>query len=693
MPHYRIGIDIGGTFTDFAVHETESNRLIGLKVPTVPKRPVDAIVHGLSVLENEHGVAMDQVDYFVHGTTIAVNALIERKGARLGLLVTRGFRDVLIIQRLRLPQAQYWYGNRPEPLIPRERVYEIDERIMADGSVGTALDPASIEAALARARADGVEGLVVCFLHAFRNPAHEKEARERIRAAAAELFTCCSHEVWPQMREYERAIVTIVNAYVMPPVARYLGDLEERLAARGVPVRPYITRSNGGVMTARRARNATAETLLSGPASGVMGAVRVAREAGVGDFITLDVGGTSADVAIVEGGVARTSLTEHVADFPIMMPVVGVSCIGAGGGSIAWIDAAGVLRVGPQSAGADPGPACYGKGQPQPAVSDALLHCGYLNPATFAGGRIALHPQLAEAALATLAPQLGTDTGGVARAMIDMTIAGMYAELSNLAAKRGIDPRGFTLVGFGGAGALLACRLAEESGIDRVLIPQAPGTLCALGALSADVAADFVRSVFLHMEADPTPMAAACRALQDEARAWVRDEAPAMAAQSEQVFKLSADMRYVGQSFEVDVPLELEWIEAHDWERVTEAFHQAHERVYSHAQRGAPVELIDLRLRITGSTTKPPLPAPPSVPAGTAAPVAGQRDVLFDAGPRRAVPVHRRDQLAGGHVLQGPALVDQNDTTTWLPPGWRGTVHASGSLLLTHAPTRTTEAA
>lgn len=679
MEEYRIGIDIGGTFTDFAVHETDTNKLIGLKVPTVPSRPVDAIVAGLKVLVDEHGVSLNKVKYFVHGTTIAVNALIERKGARLGLLVTRGFRDILIIQRLRVPQPQYWYGNRPEPLIPRERVYEIEERIMADGSVSSELSEDSLRAALVQARADGVEGLVVSFLHAFRNPAHEQAARNFLQREAPDLFSCCSHEVWPQMREYERTIVTIVNAYVMPPVSRYLGDLEQRLVELGIPVRPYITRSNGGVMSARRARSSTAETLLSGPASGVIGALRVAEQAGVRNFITLDVGGTSADVAIVEEGAPRTSLTEHVADFPIMMPVVGVSCIGAGGGSIAWLDSAGVLRVGPQSAGADPGPACYGKGQTKPAVTDAFLYCGFLNPETFAGGRIALHPALAKQALSTLAPALETDADAVARGIIDITIAGMFAELSNLAAKRGIDPREFTLVGFGGAGALLACRLAEECGITKVLIPQAPGTLCALGALSADVASDFVRSVFLHMNKDLSVVTAAYRQLEAEAREYLRTEAPSV---QDPRLVLSADMRYVGQSFEVDVPLDIEWIELGDWLAVANAFHATHQRVYSHTQLGSPVEMVDLRLRIVGSTRKPPLPSPSTVPAGTPAPVASTRRVLASSSGPKDIPVYLRAALAGGHVISGPALVDQSDTTVYLPPEWSGTVHGSGSLIL-----------
>jgi N-methylhydantoinase A len=678
LTRYRIGIDIGGTFTDFSVHDTVTQVLTGLKVPTVPARPADGIVDGLRVLVDERGVDPREIGYFVHGTTIAVNALIERKGAKLGLLVTRGFRDLLIIQRLRLPQAQYWYGNRPEPLIPRVRVHEVDERMRADGTAAVALSTDSLAQAVRAARDQGVEGLVVCFLHAYRNAAHERAARDFVRREAPDLFVCCSHEVWPQMREYERSIVTIVNAYVMPPVARYLGDLQERLAALQVPVKPYITRSNGGVMSAARARTSTAETLLSGPASGVVGALRVAALAGIRDLITLDVGGTSADVAIVQDGAPRTSLTEHVADFPIMMPVVGVSSIGAGGGSIAWLDSAGVLRVGPQSAGSDPGPACYGRGHEQPAVTDAFLHAGFLNPSTFAGGRIPLHPERASRALATLAGGLGIEVDAVARAIVAVAIAGMHAELSNLAAKRGVDPREYTLVGFGGAGALLACRLADECGITRVLVPQSPGTLCALGALSADVAADFVRSVFVHAGTPFGAVRTAYDALETEALGWLRTEAPEV---GDHRLELSADMRYLGQSFEVDVPLRREWIEAADWEAVTEAFHAAHERVYAHAQRGAPVELIDLRLRVTGATPQPPLPVPERVAPGTPAPLSGRRRVLLEHGAAE-VPVHHRTALLAGHTLAGPALVDQDDTTTFLPPGWTGVVHESGSLIL-----------
>jgi N-methylhydantoinase A len=687
---YRVGIDIGGTFTDFAVHDTVTGSLQHLKVPSVPSRPVDGIVHGLQVLARERNVALDQVEYFVHGTTIAVNALIERKGARLGMIVTRGFRDLLIIQRLRVPRPQYWYGSRPEPLIPRERIHEVDERLAADGSVISPLDQESLANAVRAAVSQGVEGLVLLFLHAYRNPAHERAARELVAAIAPDLYVCCSHEVWPQMREYERSIVTIVNAYVMPPVERYLGELDSRLQALGVRATPLITRSNGGVMTARRARSATAETLLSGPASGVMGAVRVCGLAGIHDFITLDVGGTSADVAIVEGGAPRTSLSEHVADFPIMMPVVGVSSIGAGGGSIAWVDSEGVLKVGPQSAGADPGPACYGKGQPRPTVTDAFLAAGLLDPANFAGGRIALDPSLAHRALETIAPALATDVAGAAHAILAMTVAGMHAELSNLAARRGIDPRDFALVSFGGAGGLLACWLAEESGIERVLVPQSPGTLCALGALSADLAGDFVRSVVLHLSDSLEPLEGALDALLAQADQWLRDESPMGADASSGAVRpqlsFSADMRYVGQSFEIEVPVEAEWVRTRDRAALERAFHECHERIYAHAQPGAAVEVVDLRLRVTGEAARPPLPAPASAEPGSLPSAAGSREVLSAQGGRQHWPVYRREALKGGHRFDGPAIVDQPDTTLQVPRGWQAFVHPSGSLLLERVP-------
>jgi N-methylhydantoinase A len=678
LSRYRIGVDIGGTFTDFAVHDTRTGRLAGLKVPTVPADPVRGVLDGLDVLATEHGVAPGDIDYFVHGTTIAVNTLIERKGARLGLLVTQGFRDLLIIQRLRIPNPQDWFGGRPEPLVPRRNVYEIDERLHADGSVARGLDEASVLAALGAAREAGLAGLVVCFLHSFRNPDHERRVKEILAGAAPELFVCCSHEVWPRMREYERAIVSLINAYVMPRVEGYLGKLEDSLAARGVPAAPYITRSNGGLMSARSARLAPADTLLSGPAAGVMGAVLAASEAGISDFITLDVGGTSADVAIVEGGRPQTSQHEHVADFPVMMPVVGVSSIGAGGGSIARVDESGVLRVGPESAGSDPGPACYGRGNREATVTDAFLAGGYLDAAGFAGGRLRLSLALAEEALAPVAAGLGLELPAACEAVLSVAVAASYAELSNLAAKRGVGLRDYSLVPFGGAGPLLATRVADEAGIRRILIPPAPGTLCALGALAADVAGDFVRSVLAPLDECMETLPRIYAELEADARAWLEREAPALERFD---LRLASDMRYVGQSFEIDVDLDPAWLTAGDRSAVEAAFHAAHHRVFAHADSAAAVEMIDLRVLIAGTTPKPVLPAPGTGASGAPPRSTGSRPVMADDGPQQ-VPVHRREGLRAGQRIRGPALVDQADTTVWIGRGWTAEVHPSGGLLL-----------
>ncbi len=681
MARYRIGVDIGGTFTDFSVYEVDSGRVFGLKSPTVPHDPVEGLAAGLEALERERGVPPAEVEYFVHGTTIAVNTLIERKGARLALLVTKGFRDLLIIQRLSVPRPQYWWGDRAVPLIPRELVFEIDERLRADGSVQTPLSEASVKAAVAAARAAGVEGLVVCFLHSFRDPAHERAARVVIEREAPDMFVCCSSEIWPRMREYERAIISIVNAYVMPRVSGYLGKLEGRLGALGLPATPYITQSNGGVMTARRARDVPAETLLSGPASGVIGAVQTALQESIADIITLDIGGTSADVAFVNGGRPQISQSEHVADFPIMMPVIGVSSIGAGGGSIVWLDEAGVLRIGPESAGSDPGPACYGRGSERPALSDAFLSGGYLNPKTFAGGRVSLRRDLAEKAMAGIAAGLRTDLSGAVEGVLRVTVASLYAELSNLAAQRGVDVRDYTLVSFGGAGSLVACRLADELGIRNVLVPLEPGTLCAMGALSADVASHFVRSTLCALEGAQNVLAEAYHSLEREARDWLKAEAPSLPSVQ---LLVSADMRYLGQSFEVDVPLEPDWVLAGDLSAIAATFHDVHRRVYAHADPTVAVEVVDLRLMIAGVMPKPSFPRlPPAAAPGPALPAGRRRLLTGDGGDE--VPAWRRQDLRARQTIAGPGVVDQDDTTVFLPAGWGGTVSETGNLILRRA--------
>jgi N-methylhydantoinase A len=675
---YRLGIDIGGTFTDFSLLDETTGEISGFKSPTVPGDPGRGVIDGLRALVAERGIEPGDINYLAHGTTIAVNTVIQRNGATLGLLVTAGFGDLLEIQRLRLASPVNFTATRPAPLIPRYRVGEVTERILADGTVDTTLDREQLlHEATRLVEREGIDALVVSFINAYRTPAHEVEARKVLAERFPDLHVTCSHEVWPQIREYERTMVAVLSAYVRPRVDRYLEHLERELGRVGVRVPLHITKSNGGVTSARDARRATAETMLSGPASGVMGAAAVCVEAGYRNLITFDMGGTSADIALVRDGQPVYSSDETVGEFPIVMPVVGVSSIGAGGGSIAWLDAVGVLKVGPRSAGADPGPACYGRGGTEPALSDAFLLCGFLNPDNFVGGRLRLHPDLAAAAMHPIGEALGFDVDAAAEAVIEVATANMYVAFSNVLARHGLDPRDFALVAFGGAGPVEACFLAEEFHIPRVIVPPSPGTLCAQGAMTADVKSDYVRTLHRRLSATSGKLLAGeCAELAARARRWLAAEAPAVSSSG---VTYSADLRYVGQAFQVEVPIDREWLEDPATDRLRAAFHDRHEHLYAHADRSADVELIDLRATITGATHKPTLRRVPAG-LGRAAPV-GCRPIHYRRQRYDAAVYHRRDLLAGHHI-DGPAIVEQEDTTTLVPAGFRAVVDPFGNLVI-----------
>jgi N-methylhydantoinase A len=675
---YRLGIDIGGTFTDFSLLDEVTGELASFKSPTVPGDPGRGVLDGVRALVSERGLDPAAIDYLVHGTTIAINTVIQRNGASLGLLVTAGFGDLLEIQRLRLASPVNFTATRPLPLIPRYRVGEVTERILADGTVDTTLDHDELLREATRlVEREGAEALVVSFVNAYRTPAHEVEARKVLAEHFPAVHVTCSHEVWPQIREYERTMVAILSAYVRPHVDQYLGRLERELGGAGVRVPLYITKSNGGVTTARDARQATAETMLSGPASGVIGATSVCVRAGYPDLITFDMGGTSADIALVRDGRPVYSTDETVGDFPIVMPVVGVSSIGAGGGSIAWIDPVGVLKVGPQSAGADPGPACYGRGATAPALSDAFLLCGFLNPDNFVGGRLRLHPDKAALAMRPLGEALGLDVEATAEAVIEVATSNMYVAFSNVLARHGLDPRDFALVAFGGAGPIEACFLAEEFHIPRVIVPPSPGTLCAQGAMTADLKSDYVKTIHRKLSTiSGKLLAAECAELSARAQRWLGEEAPAVGASA---ITHSADLRYVGQAFQIEVPIDPAWLEETGTERLRAAFHDLHERLYAHADRAADVELIDLRATISGATPKPELKA---VPTGHGPPPpAGRRSIHYRKHRYDAAVYLRRDLLAGQHI-DGPAVVEQDDTTTLVPAGFHASIDAFGNLVI-----------
>ena len=679
MTRHWLGIDIGGTFTDFALFDTRTGELLGLKVPSTPPEFAEAVRVGLDRLADEHGVDLREIGAVVHSTTIAVNTLIQRTGARLGLLVTEGFRDVLELQRLRLPNPFDLDGSRPLPLIPRARVAEVRERLRADGSVDTPLDEGSVGDAVRRLAGQNVESLVVSLLHAYRNPAHERRARTIAEAAAPGLPVSISADVWPQAREYERTALAAVDAYVQPKVRRYLEGFEQALAARGVPATPHVTKSNGGIMPVAAARAQTVATLLSGPASGVIGAAYVAGLAGLPNVITLDVGGTSADMAVVEGGRPRSSTSEHIGGVPVMMPVVGVTAIGAGGGSVAWVDEVGLPKVGPQSTGAHPGPACYGRGGKDPTLTDAFLVSGFLDPERFLGGRMPLHRALAEEAIARFAGPLGMTPDEAAESVVRVAVSNMYAEFTKILSRAAVDPRDFALVAFGGAGPVVGALVAREVGIATVFVPRSPGTLCALGAISADIVNDAVRTV--HVRVDAAPLAAAALseqydALRAELADWLaRHGAGAGAA----TFRAAADMRYVGQSYEIEVPVEPAWLVPGGEAAILPAFHRAHERAFGHADRQAPAEIVNLRVQLRAGRPRVPLAEVPAS-AAALAPRATRR-IWLDGRPTQA-QVFDRASLGPGARLAGPAIIEQADTTVLVPTGHVGDVDRFGNLLL-----------
>jgi len=676
MARYWLGIDIGGTFTDFSLFDTQTGQLVGLKVPSTPHEFAAAVRTGLTRLADEHGIDLREIGTVVHGTTIAVNTLIQRTGARLGLLVTEGFRDVLEIQRLRLPNPLDMNGGRPEPLIPRARVAEVRERLRADGRVDTALDEAGVATSARRLADEGAEGLVISLIHAYRDPSHERRARAVAAAAAPGVPVSTSHEVWPEAREYERTALAVLDAYVQPKVRRYLEGFEAALRARAVPAVAHVTKSNGGIMPVAAARRQTVATLLSGPASGVIGAAYVAGAAGLGNLITLDVGGTSADIAVVEDGRPRSSTAEQIGGIPVMMPVVGVTAIGAGGGSVAWVDEVGVPKVGPQSTGANPGPACYGRGGKEATLSDAFVVSGFLDPERFLGGRMPLDRSLAEEAIRRYADPLGMGVNEAAESVVRVAVSNMYAAFTKILSRAGIDQRDFALVAFGGAGPLVGSLLAREVGIPTVFVPRSPGTLCALGAITADILNDAVRTVHGRLDAlDLRALAREQRALEADLLAWVQEHGVQVASTS---FRHGADMRYVGQSYEIEVPVDPSSLEAGEAAGLLRAFHTAHERVFGHADPHAPAEIVNLRVQLRGVRPRVPLV---EVAAGTGAVPTGTRRIWLDGRPAQA-RVYERASLGRGDRVAGPAIVEQPDTTVLVPEGDVADVDRFGNLLI-----------
>ncbi len=671
MPRTVVGIDVGGTFTDVAV--LQDGRLSVHKLPSTPQNPSLGIVQGV----DEVGVDRNSTD-FVHGSTVATNALLEGKGSRTALVTTMGFEDVLEIGRQSRAELYNLEQDRAPALAPWELRFGLTERVDFTGAILEDLQPDAVEALIELIRQSQADAVAVSFLFSFLNPVHEEMVYEALRKMEPAPFISLSSRVLPEFREYERTSTVVVNAYVGQVMSRYLGELEQSL---GEGLR--IMQSSGGSITARLASEQPVRTILSGPAGGVVGAFHVAEQAGYPDIITLDMGGTSTDVSLCPGRIKETG-SSNVGGYPISVPMIEIHTVGAGGGSIARVDTGGALTVGPQSAGADPGPACYGRGD-QLTVSDANLLLGRLRPDHFLGGRLTLDLPRAQELMAHLARNLALSEQQAALGILRVVNANMERAIRSISLERGYDPRSFTLVPFGGAGPVHGCDLARELGIPRVLIPARPGILSALGVAIADVVKDYSRTVMLRgNDLDRTRLEEEFHGMEGLARAELEQEGLPAERMTARRF---LDVRYVGQSFEltVDYPSSRASRTTGGLGRaISDSFYRAHLQRFGYADRAEPVEIVNLRLKLNLAVDKPDLQL--ETPHGSEASGAqiSSVGVVFREG-EMETPLYDRDLLAMGNRISGPALVVQMDTTTVVPPGWQGEIDAYGNLLLTMA--------
>ena len=678
-----IGVDVGGTFTDFYAINTASGETRLEKVASTPANPADAILTGLAELQSKHGVDLMHTQRLAHGTTVATNCLIQRKGAKVAVLTTAGFRDLLEIGRQIRPHMYDMHTDFPPPLSSRENRLEVEERILADGTVHRELSEKSLSACLDTLQGLAVESVAVCFLFSYLNPSHELSVAGRLRERLPDLRVSLSSQVQPEFREFERFSTTTINAYLQPVLDHYVSRLEETLADILPGASIGINQSSGGLMSLARTREFPVRTALSGPAAGVVGAASVGVRAQRPDLITLDVGGTSADVALIRDGHADIRFDRDVAGFPIRLPMVDIHTIGAGGGSIAWFDQDDLLKVGPLSAGAAPGPACYGQGGTEPTVSDANLVLGRLSP-QLADGALELDRTLAEKSLQPFAQHLQLSLQETAHGVLKIMIANMVRALRTISVERGHDPRSFCLMPFGGAGPLQAREVAQELGIKEILVPPAPGIICAEGLIVSDLKEDFVEGAHAVVEEGGLErLEQAAITLQRAAQDWLDREniEPTIAR-----VDVQADMRFVGQNFELRIPLAggaaSSGLALPSAPLLRQRFTEAHELAYGFASKTDAIEIVNVRLTARAKLMEQPELSLPTRGEMALEP-SGVRDVVFDSTkPAISTPIYQRGDLMAGDTLVGPAIIEQLDSTIPHYPGDVATVLESGALLM-----------
>jgi N-methylhydantoinase A len=690
----RVGVDVGGTFTDIVLERTRAGgdgaqQIVVTKVPSTPQDQSAGVVAGILQVCRLAGIEPGAIDMVFHGTTVATNMVIERKGAEVGMITTRGFRDILHMARHKRPHnfsLQFDVPWQSKPLVKRRNRLPVTERIMPpDGTIAVPLAEDEVEAAAELFAKRGLDAVIVAFLFSFLNDEHEQRAKAIVERAMPEAFVCCSSEVVNTIREYERFSSCAMNAYIGPRISVYLNRLEDRLRAAGVEAVVRIMQSNGGISTVENSSRRPIGLLLSGPAGGVIGGRWTGEHCQTQDVITIDIGGTSADISVIQKGELRIKNPRdtEVASLPVLVPMIDIDAIGAGGGSIAYLDPGGAFRVGPRSAGADPGPACYGKGGAEPTVTDAQVVLGRLDPEHFLGGELQIEPALAEAAIEEhLARPLGMSVEDAALGVLRIINSNMALAINANSVAKGIDPRRFTLMGFGGAGPLHAVALAELISAKDVISPLQPGITAAMGLLVTDLQYEYTHSVLIVLNtAGPEQFATINDAIAElVAQADRQLEADAIPPAARR-FRKIAECRYVGQGFELRAAMPDAPLGPDNVQEVIDSFFEVHKQVYGHAFKDQLAEAITLRVVATAAVDSLRLPdLPQGRRTDPAEAILYRRPTLFDDGQRLETPRYLRERLLADDVVAGPALLVQHNSTTIIPPGYRGQVLSHGDI-------------
>lgn len=680
---FRIGVDAGGTFTDVCAIDAATGELFTHKISSTPSDPSSAVVAGVVELMIQIAGSewADRVEFFAHGSTVATNALLERKGARTALITTDGFSDLLEIARQRRPDLYDLRAEKPVPLVDREHRFGVRERLDFEGNDLRELSEQEVRGVVAKLLEMDIDAVSICFLYSYVNPKNEQLVSRVLEEMAPDLFVSASHEVVPEFREYERMSTTVLNSYVGPMVSRYLSRLRERISETGIESDVHITQSNGGIISLDTAREQPARMMLSGPSTGIVAATHIGDLTGEHNMITFDMGGTSTDTALIYEGETKLAKGSEVDGYPLQTPMLDITTVGAGGGSIAWVDSGGALKVGPQSAGADPGPACYGHQSEFATVTDANVVLHASNPSYLLGGRLAIDEASSRTAIGLLAEQLGMSIEYVAEGIIRVVVANMAKAIRVISVQRGHDPRDYALVAFGGAGPLHAARLARELSIPRVVVPPAPGVMCAYGLMVTDLRTDQSLTRILDLElASRSQIEDAVEQLGDEARAWFEREEISVA---DREFHITADLRYRGQNYELAVELTDHLFDDAAIARVAEKFEAAHRTLYGYVVPDAPIQIVTFRAIASGKVAKARSAGGNSASPDHDVQPTTSRDVYFgvDVG-RLATAVYDRALLRAGDVLNSPAIVEQMDSTTLILPGQTAVVDRHENIII-----------